>query len=88
MLAMPSPDTPLYSHPLPLLEQWLRQLGAVAVPGRPEDWTLEQDVWSASIRFESEDLRVTWDHGSGRSVRQFPYGLSRADVEAAILAGP
>ncbi|MEB3332411.1 MAG: DUF3143 domain-containing protein [Synechococcaceae cyanobacterium] len=88
MVSLPSSDTPLYSHPLPLLEQWLCQLGAVAVPGRPEDWTLEQAAWSASIRFEREDLRVAWDHRGVRRVRQFPYGLSRADVEAAILAGP
>jgi hypothetical protein len=31
---------------------------------------------------------VSWHREGHTSVRHFPYGLSRADVEAAILAGP
>nr|MDJ0796018.1 DUF3143 domain-containing protein [Calothrix sp. MO_167.B12] len=26
-MTLPSPDTPLYSHPLPEIEQWLREQG-------------------------------------------------------------
>ena len=26
-MTLPSPDTPLYSHPLPEIEQWLRLQG-------------------------------------------------------------
>jgi hypothetical protein len=35
-----------------------------------------------------EDLSVCWHGAAGEVQRQFPYGFSRADVEAAILAGP
>jgi hypothetical protein len=51
-------------------------------------WDLQQPRWSARIELESEELKVSWDQGQPPSVRHFPYGLSRADVEAAILAGP
>jgi hypothetical protein len=44
--------------------------------------------WSAELELEIEELSVRWQ-GAGASVeRHFPYGFSRADVEAAILAGP
>jgi len=36
-----------------------------------------------------EELRVRWAApGEAPVERHFPYGFSRADVEAAILAGP
>ena len=85
---LPSADTPLYHHPLPALEAWLRSLGAVQQPGQPCRWDLHQPAWSASIELEVEDLAVCWQGEGQRCLRQFPYGLSRADVEAAILAGP
>ena len=51
-------------------------------------WDLHRPDWSARITLESEDLTVNW-HEEGRECqRRFPYGLTRADVEAAILAGP
>jgi len=31
---------------------------------------------------------VSWYHDGQERLRHFPYGLARADVEAAILAGP
>jgi hypothetical protein len=37
---------------------------------------------------EVEELRVSWHQEGRTTARQFPYGLSRADVEAAILVGP
>ena len=36
----------------------------------------------------SEELTVRWGQGAGAVERHFPYGLTRADVQAAILAGP
>jgi len=36
----------------------------------------------------SEELTVRWGQGAGSVERHFPYGLTRADVQAAILAGP
>ena len=51
-------------------------------------WDLPCPQWSVQIELESEELKVSWDHEGSTSVRLFPYGLSRADVEAAISAGP
>lgn len=88
MPALPDPATPLYHHPLPALEHWLEQLGAARQRSNPCFWDLHHNDWSAEIQLDVEDLSVRWQHDGQRTVRQFPYGLSRADVEAAILAGP
>jgi len=88
MPALPSADTPLYHHPLPALEAWLRQLGARQDGPHAIRWDLHRTEWSARIELEIEELRVSWHHEGQDNVRHFPYGLSRADVEAAILAGP
>ncbi|WP_232200191.1 DUF3143 domain-containing protein [Synechococcus sp. CC9616] len=71
------------------LEQWLRDLGAEPAPDAPSRWTLQTPTWSAELTLEQEDLRVTWLQPEAEP-RQccLPYGLSRADVEAAIQAGP
>lgn len=85
---LPAAGTPLYSHSLPALEAWLVQLGARQQGGHASAWDLHLPQWSARIELEIEELMVSWHHEGRRSVRHFPYGLSRADVEAAILAGP
>jgi hypothetical protein len=85
---LPAETTPLYNHPLPALEAWLQQLGAIRRPSAPCLWDLHRPCWSASIELELEDLKVSWEADGQECTRQFPYGLSRADVEAAILAGP
>jgi hypothetical protein len=88
MPSLPPERTPLYHHPLPALEAWLRQLGAHQQGSHGVVWDLHQAEWSARITLESEDLTVTW-HGEGfERQRRFAYGLTRADVEGAILAGP
>ncbi|MFM7653273.1 MAG: DUF3143 domain-containing protein [Vulcanococcus sp.] len=62
-------------------------------------WDLQHPDWTAEIELEMEELSVRWRNGldvassSGAGPepmveRHFPYGFSRADVEAAILAGP
>jgi hypothetical protein len=88
MVPLPPEDTPLYNHTLPALEDWLRQLGGRQRAGHPEVWDLEQPQWTARIELEVEELKVSWDEQGRQSVRHFPYGLSRDDVQAAILAGP
>jgi hypothetical protein len=40
------------------------------------------------VELEVEELKVSWHRDGEVSVRHFPYGLSRADAEAVILAGP
>ncbi|MCP9819072.1 DUF3143 domain-containing protein [Synechococcus sp. Cruz-9H2] len=88
MISLPPLQTPLYNHPLPALEQWLSDLGACRDHAEPCLWDLRQPLWSARIELEVEELKVSWEHGGRVTVRLFPYGLSRADVESAILAGP
>jgi hypothetical protein len=87
-MLLPEADTPLYNHPLPALEGWLRQLGALQEGHHGAVWDLQGPRWTARIELEIEELKVSWQHDGRSSVRHFPYGLSRADVEAAILAGP
>jgi hypothetical protein len=85
---LPAAQTPLYNHSLPVLEQWLRELGAVQQRAEPCVWDLHRPEWSARIELAVEELSVAW-HADGQTrLRSFPYGLSRADAEAAILAGP
>ena len=93
--SLPPAQTPLYNHPLTAIEAWLAVLGAVQQPGRPCFWRLRHGGWSADLELGVEEVTVVWQPGSASdgsatasARRQFPYGLSRADVEAAILAGP
>jgi hypothetical protein len=88
MTALPPQQTPLYNHPLPALEQWLGELGAARDKADPCRWDLHHALWSALIELEIEELKVSWHQEGRTTVRHFSYGLSRADVEAAILAGP
>lgn len=88
MVSLPPERTPLYNHPLPALEAWLRQLGAHQDPASVSAWELAGPDWTARIVLESEDLAVYWSGAAGERLRRFPYGLGRTDVEAAILAGP
>ena len=84
----PTSATPLYHHPLPALEAWLGSLGALQQPSQPCCWDLHGAEWTAQIELEVEELKVSWHNEGQVSVRYFPSGLSRADAEAAILAGP
>ena len=91
---LPSPQAALYLHPLPALERWLRELGAVQRGVNSCHWDLVLPQWSAEIELQVEELCVRWisaespDAAAASVERHFPYGLSRADVEAAIMAGP
>jgi hypothetical protein len=88
MATLPPAPTPLYNHPLPALEAWLRELGASQSRSNVAHWDLHRPQWSARIEMDVEELRVSWHQEGHTTTRQFPYGLSRADAEAAILAGP
>lgn len=85
---LPSSNTPLYHHPLPQLEAWLKGLGAHQRSSHSCQWDLHQPQWSALVELDVEELKVSWLEDGQQTVRHFSYGLSRADVEAAILAGP
>jgi len=99
MSDLPPAQAPLYNHPLPALERWLSALGAVQRGANSCLWDLQHPDWAAEIELEVEELAVRWHARTGAAAaagsasdsaveRHFPYGFSRADVEAAILAGP
>ena len=89
MSDLPSPQVPLYNHPLPALERWLMELGAVQRGANSCLWDLQHPDWTAELELQAEELSVRWSSAGVEPVeRHFPYGFSRADVEGAILAGP
>ncbi|MEY2985142.1 MAG: hypothetical protein RLZZ568_1759 [Cyanobacteriota bacterium] len=89
-MSFPAPETPLYNHPLPQLEQWLTDLGFKQNQGDRHCWSLEQADWDAQLLLETEDIVVYYfpDQPNRKIVRSFKYSLSRQDIEAAILEGP
>ena len=87
-MQLPSAETPLYSHPLPALEEWLSSSGFTRSEEDVCLWTLERPQWTAQLLLQSDGLVISWSQEGTSTERAFSYGLSRADVEAAILAGP
>ncbi|MEM1367176.1 MAG: DUF3143 domain-containing protein [Cyanobacteria bacterium P01_H01_bin.15] len=90
-MKIPSADTPLYNHPLPVIEQWLRDHGCQQKKEPLNCWDVSRSQWQAELSLEVEVLSVRYfqagDNGDD-VVRSFPYSLSREDVEAAIFSGP
>ncbi len=87
----PSSDTPLYNHPLPIIEQWLSELGCEQDPKYLHCWTVKRSAWEAEIYLEIEELTVRYLNAladGGDLQRSFKYSLSRQDVEDAVFAGP
>ncbi|BDA69760.1 hypothetical protein DSM106972_086050 [Dulcicalothrix desertica PCC 7102] len=86
-----SPDTPLYSHPLPEIEQWLRDQGCEQDKRELHCWRLEQTNWNAELWLDVEQITVRYIQAgeNGQDIqRSFKYSLSRQDVEQAVFAGP
>ena len=88
MELLPPIKTPLNQHSLKALELWLKDIGAVKSNKNPCLWDWEMPQWSAEIMMEREMLKITWKKNGERSQCSFPYGLSRDDVQSAILEGP
>ena len=89
MSPLPPSSVPLNQHSLRALEEWLISLEAEQVEGDPCRWRLAGPAWSAELLLEREDLVVIWQQPDDEPRRcALPYGLSRADVDAAIQAGP
>ncbi len=89
--SLPAPETPLYNHPLPQIEQWLKGHGCEQDQEDLHLWHLVKTTWKAEILLDIEELTVRYLGASeqGRSIqRTFKYSLSRRDVEDAIFAGP
>lgn len=85
------PETPLYNHPLPDIEQWLTAQGCQQDQLELHCWRLKQSDWQAEIWLEDDQLTVRYEkaQAADRNIqRSFKYSLSRKDIEDAVFAGP
>jgi hypothetical protein len=90
-MTIPAANTPLYNHPLPEIEQWLKNLGCQQDRQNLHCWRIEKPTWRAEICLEIEELIVHYLSAGQRETdikRSFKYSLSRQDIEAAVFSGP
>lgn len=88
-MVLPPPDTILYNHPLPQIDQWLISQGCNQDTNNPSLWYLQRPDWQAEIHMDIEEIRVRYITPGRKDIyRAFPYSLSRRDLENAIFAGP
>lgn len=90
-MALPSADTPLYNHPLPDIEQWLRSQGCQQDQNDLHCWHVQKATWSADLCLDIDSLTVRYLGAGedGRDIqRSFKYSLSRQDLDEAIFSGP
>ncbi|HEY9874187.1 MAG TPA: DUF3143 domain-containing protein [Candidatus Obscuribacterales bacterium] len=89
-MTLPSADTPLYNHPLPQIEQWLKAQGCQQDRNELHCWRVDRPTWKAELWLDVEELTVRYlQADEGRDVqRSFKYSLSRQDVEDAVFSGP
>lgn len=90
---LPDKKKPLYSHSLPSIEAWLKNLGFQQSQEDPAVWFVEKPDWHAQLSLDVTDLYIRYlKSGPGdleKDVeRRFSYALSREDIENAILGGP
>ena len=90
-MQLPSANTPLYNHSLPLIEEWLISLGCQQDRKNLHYWHIENPNWKALISLETEELTVSYlptGKDSRDIKRAFKYSLSRRDIEEAVFSGP
>lgn len=90
-MTLPSADTPLYNHPLPDIEQWLREHNCEQMATAPHQWHVERAAWQADIMLDVDSIVVRYlkAGADGQDVqRVFKYSLSRQDLNEAIFSGP
>lgn len=90
-MVMPSADTPLYNHPLPDIEQWLRDQGCRQDADCLHEWHVDKTAWQADIVLDVDSIVVRYLEAppAGDEVQRiFKYSLSRQDLEEAIFSGP
>jgi hypothetical protein len=61
-MPLPPPETPLYNHPLPQIEQWLRDQGCQQDQEQLHCWRVEHPTWQAEIWLDIEQLTVRYLH--------------------------
>jgi hypothetical protein len=85
------PDTPLYNHPLPQIEQWLRDQGCQQDEKQLHCWHVQRSAWEAELWLDIEQIIVRYLRAgeNGQDIqRSFKYALTREDVERAVFSGP
>jgi hypothetical protein len=90
-MSVPPSDTPLYNHPLPEIEQWLRSKGCQQDREQLHCWYIQQPNWEAELMLDIDQLSVRYIGAGvqGQDIqRAFKYSLSRKDIEAAVFSGP
>jgi hypothetical protein len=90
-MTLPSPDTPLYNHPLPEVENWLRSQGCQQDEAELNCWHIDRTDWNADLWLDIDQVTVRYraaGDSSGLVQRSFKYSLSRQDIEDAIFSGP
>ncbi|MBD1939937.1 DUF3143 domain-containing protein [Microcoleus sp. FACHB-68] len=90
-MAIPPAETPLYNHPLPDIEDWLRSQGCQQDHNQLHCWHLQQASWEAELTLDIDQLTVRYFNfgEEGQDLqRSFKYSLSRSDIEAAVFSGP
>ncbi|MGG6240672.1 DUF3143 domain-containing protein [Nodosilinea sp. AN01ver1] len=90
-MALPSAATPLYNHPLPDIEIWLRQQGCTQDSDELHSWHVVRPRWEAEIVLETDCIVVRYISAGADEKdiqRVFKYSLSRQDLEEAIFSGP
>ncbi|CAH2049283.1 unnamed protein product [Thlaspi arvense] len=90
---LPEKKKPLYSHSLPCVEAWLKQLGFYQSKDDRAVWFVEKPDWHAQLSLDVTDLYIRYLKGGSGNLekdveRRFSYALSREDIENAILGGP
>ncbi|XP_008798666.2 uncharacterized protein LOC103713490 [Phoenix dactylifera] len=90
---LPDKKKPLYSHSLPCIEAWLKNLGFYQSREDRAVWFVEKPNWHAQLSLDVTDLYIRYlKSGPGdleKDVeRRFSYALSREDIENAIIGGP
>lgn len=90
-MTLPTPDTPLYNHPLPEIEAWLRSKGCQQDFEELNHWYLKRSDWTADLWLDIDQITVRYsemEEGSQQIQRSFKYSLSRQDIEDAVFSGP
>jgi hypothetical protein len=96
-MTLPSPETPLYNHPLPDIEQWLIAQGCIQDRSELHCWRVERPDWNAELCLDTDQITVRYfDFDKNEAIpeaqptiqRSFKYSLSRRDIEDAVFAGP
>ncbi|MDC0832614.1 DUF3143 domain-containing protein [Geitlerinema sp. CS-897] len=86
----PPATTPLYNHPLPDIEDWLRTQGCQQDRDELNHWWVDRQTWRAEIWLDIDQLVVCYRKPDDEEdiQRSFKYSLSRQDVENAVFGGP